>query len=287
MLQSTNFVKKKKKVGVVSQTLLVIFLLMLLFFTLFPVIITFLLSVKPNADYLTKSIWALPSSWQMSNYSSAFFSMLPAMLNTLWIDVVSTVAVALLSTFVAYVFSRKNFPGKSVLFMLIILPMLVPAVVSLTPQYLNIVNLGLMGSPLALILPYLAGNQIASIFLYRTFMGQQPAELYEAAQLDGAGNFRAYFSVCLPLTVPIMMVQSVAIFGAIYNDYLWPLMMFVGNRSHSTLMPLLTELASQVGQTARGASYALYLLSGIPLVFTTIVSLKFFINGEFAAGLKL
>lgn len=246
-----------------------------------------MLSVKPNADYLTKSLWALPSKFQWSNYSSAFTSILPNMLQTIWIDLVSTVAVALLSSFVAYVFTRKRFPGRNVLFMLVILPMLVPSVVSLTPQYLNIVNLHLIGNPLSLILPYIAGNQIASIFLYRTFMSQQPAELYEAAQLDGAGNFRTYMSVCLPLSIPIMMVQSVSIFAAIYNDYLWPLMMFVGNSDRSTLMPRLTELAAQVALTQKGASYALYLLSGIPLVFTTVISLKFFINGEFAAGLKL
>ena len=279
--------KKRGIESAAAQTVLVFFLLILLFLALFPVLVTFLLSVKPNVDFLTRNIWALPSRWQMSNYSSAFLGILPSMANTLWIDLVSTLAVALLSTFVAYIFTRKRFPGRNVLFLLIILPMLVPGVVSLTPQYLNIVNLGLMGSPWALILPYVAGNQIASIFLYRTFMGQQPPDLYEAAQIDGAGDFRMFFSLCLPLSVPIMMVQSVAIFAAIYNDYLWPLMIFVGNRGHSTLMPLLTELAAQVGQTAKGASYALYLLSGIPLVFTTVISLKFFVNGEFAAGLKL
>ena len=283
-----NAVFRKKGIeGTVAQTVLVLFLLILLFLALFPVLVTFLLSVKPNSDFLTRNIWAFPSRWQFSNYSSAFLEILPSMVNTLWIDLVSTVAVAFLSTFVAYLFTRKKFPAKNILFMLIILPMLVPGVVSLTPQYLNIVNLGLMGSPWALILPYIAGNQIASIFLYRTFMGQQPPDLYEAAQLDGAGDFRMFWSLCLPLSVPIMMVQSVAIFSAIYNDYLWPLMIFVGNRDNSTLMPLLTELASQVGQSAKGASYALYLLSGIPLVFTTVISLKFFVNGEFAAGLKL
>lgn len=178
-------------------------------------------------------------------------------------------------------------PGKNVLFMLIIIPMLVPSVVSLTPQYLNIVNLNLIGSWWALFIPYVAGNQIASIFLYRTFMAQQPRDLYEAAAIDGAGVCRAYISICLPLSVPIMMVQSVAIFAAIYNDYLWPLMIFVDNAKKSTLMPQLTELAASVRTTAKGSAYALYLLSGIPLVFTTVISLKFFINGDFAAGLKL
>ena len=64
-------------------------------------------------------------------------------------------------------------------------------------------------------------------------------------------------------------------------------MIFVDNAKKSTLMPQLTELAASVRTTSKGSAYALYLLSGIPLVFTTVISLKFFINGDFAAGLKL
>lgn len=282
--------KKMRKTGIegpVQQTILITFLVILLVFALFPVFITFMLSVKPNVDFIEKSIWAFPSKWQWSNYSTAFVSITGNMLNTIIIDFIATVATAFLSTFVSYIFVRKKFFGKNLLFMLIIFPMLVPSVVSLTPQYLNIVKLNLIGSWWALLIPYVAGNQIASIFLYRTFMSQQPSDLYEAASIDGAGSFRTYFSVCLPLSVPIMMVQSVAIFAAIYNDYLWPLMIFVGNAKKSTLMPQLTELAARVRTTSKGSAYALYLLSGIPLVFTTIISLKFFINGEFAAGLKI
>jgi ABC-type glycerol-3-phosphate transport system permease component len=273
--------------GPVAQTFLIIYLSLMTLLALTPVLVTLMLSLKPNADFLTKNIWALPTKWQFSNYKSAFSSVWQNMFNTLVIDLVSTVGVALLSSYVAYVFVRKTFAGKNVLFFLVILPMLVPSVVSLTPQYLNIVKLNLIGSWWGLIIPYLAGNQIASIFLYRVFMGQQPADLYEAAAIDGAGMIRSYLSICLPLSVSIIMVQSVAIFAAIYNDYLWPLMIFVGNSTKSTLMPVLTELAARVSQNEKGASYALYMVSGIPLIFSTIASVKFVIGGDFAAGLKL
>lgn len=145
---------------------------------------------------------------------------------TLFIDLVSVFAMTMISTFTAYIFVRKRFPGRNILFYLIILPMLVPGVVSLTPQYLTIVKMGLLGSWWSLILPYVAGNQIASVFLFRTFMAQQPNDIYEAAEIDGAGDFRMYFSLSLPLTFGIIMVQVISIFSAIYNDYLWPLMMF-------------------------------------------------------------
>lgn len=281
--------------GVVAQSVIIFYLVLMVFFTLLPVIITVILSLKTEQDISTGSLWSLPKVIQWENYSSAIVKALPNMGITLFIDIVSVVAMTLLSAFSAYIFVRKRFPGRNFLFYLVILPMLVPGVVSLTPQYLNIVQMNLLGSWFAVILPYIAGNQIASIFLFRTFMTQQPADIYEAAEIDGAGDFRTFFSLALPLTFGIIMVQGVAIFSAIYNDYLWPLMIFMNNPEHGTLMPALKDLATRASEAilsnglmaGRGATYALYLVSGIPLVISTVIGLKFFIDGEFASGLKL
>lgn len=281
--------------GAVAQSVIISYLVLMVFFTLLPVIITVILSLKTEQDISTGSLWSLPKVIQWENYSSAIVKALPNMGITLFIDIVSVVAMTLLSAFSAYIFVRKRFPGRNFLFYLVILPMLVPGVVSLTPQYLNIVQMNLLGSWFAVILPYIAGNQIASIFLFRTFMSQQPADIYEAAEIDGAGDFRTFFSLALPLTFGIIMVQGVAIFSAIYNDYLWPLMIFMNNPEHGTLMPALKDLATRASEAilsnglmaGRGATYALYLVSGIPLVISTVIGLKFFIDGEFASGLKL
>ena len=281
--------------GAVAQSLLIFYLALMLFFTLLPVIITVILSLKSEQDISTGSLWSLPSRIQWENYSSAIVEALPNMGITIFIALVSVVSMTLLSAFAAYIFVRKRFPGRNFLFYLVILPMLVPGVVSLTPQYLNIVQMNLLGSWFAVILPYIAGNQIASIFLFRTFMAQQPADIYEAAEIDGSGDIRTYFSLCLPMTFGIIMVQGVSIFSAIYNDYLWPLMIFMNNPEHGTLMPALKDLATKASEAllsdgtiaGRGATYALYLVSGIPLVVTTVIGLKFFIDGEFASGLKL
>lgn len=281
--------------GIIAQTVIIVYLTVMVFFTLLPVIITVILSLKTEQDISTGSLWSLPTSIQWENYSSAIVEVLPNMGITLFIDLFSVVVMTLISTFAAYIFVRKRFPGRNFLFFLVILPMLVPGVVSLTPQYLNIVKMNLLGSWFAVILPYIAGNQIASIFLFRTFMSQQPADIYEAAEIDGSGDMRTYFSLCLPMTFGIIMVQGVSIFSAIYNDYLWPLMIFMNNPEHGTLMPVLKDLSTKASEAildnglmaGRGATYALYLVSGIPLVLSTVIGLKFFIDGEFASGLKL
>ena len=283
--------------GLTAQIILIATLSVIVLLTLMPVLITLGLSLKTERDISIGSLWSLPTTIQWENYSFAFQAVLPNMGITLFIDIVSVLAMTMISSFTAYIFVRKRFPGRNLLFYLVILPMLVPGVVSLTPQYLNIIEMNLLGSWGAVILPYVAGNQIASVFLFRTFMAQQPADLYEAAEIDGAGDFRMYLSISLPLAFGIIMVQAVSIFSAIYNDYLWPLMIFMHNPEHGTLMPVLKDLATQASQmilpgtenimAGRGATYALYLVSGVPLVISTIVGLKFFIDGEFASGMKL
>ena len=277
--------RKRGIEGPAAQTVLIILLLILLFLTLLPVLITFVMSFKDASDITSNSVWALPQNgWHFSNYASALSDTYTYMINTIIITLISVVATMLLSCYIAFLFVRKHFAGKNVLFFLIIIPMLVPSVVTLSPTYITVLGLGLDGTWLALILPYIAGNQIASIFLLRTFIGQHPADLYEAGEIDGAGVFRQFFSICLPLAVPIMMVQGVSIFEI--TLILWPQLIFLDDSVQhlSTLMPRLKQLAqSAVG----GATYAIYLVSGIPLVITTVISLKFFISGEFAAGLKL
>lgn len=273
--------------GRAAQTVLIVSLLIALVLTLLPVILTIFLSFKDQNDMTSSSIWSLPQNgWHFENYASAFTGTMRYMFNTLAIVFISVFVTMLLSCYVAYLFVRKEFAGKNVLFFLIILPMLVPSVVLLSPTFLTIIKLNLNGSWWGLILPYIAGNQIATIFLLRTFIGQQPADLYEAAAIDGGGVFRMFFSICLPLSVPIMMVQGVSIFAAMYNDYLFPQLIFLkaDSKPLSTLMPMLRQISDSA---QGGEKYAVYLVSGIPLIITTIVSLKFFISGEFAAGLKL
>lgn len=272
--------------GPVAQTVLAILILVILALTVLPVLITLIMSVKSTQDIMAYPIWTFPKSgWYFSNYASAFAEIWLQMINTVVIDLISTVVTLIMSCFIAFLFERYQFGGKNVLFFLIFAPMMVPGVILLSPTYIVVdgwLNLG--GNWLGLILPYVAGNQIASIFLLRVFMRQQPASLYEAAQLDGANVPQIFLSICLPLSVPIMMIQGISIFAAMYNDYLWPLLLFQKNLSSGVLMPYLRSI---VVNYAQGIQYAMYLVSGIPLIITTIISIKFFVSGDFASGMKL
>ena len=277
--------RKKGINGVAAQSVLIVLLAIILFLTLLPVFITVIMSLKTPQDITAYPIWTFPQSgWAFTNYGSAFNALSVPMLNTLIIDVVSTVTVMLMSCYVAFLFQWFSFKGKRILFLLFIAPMLMPSVILLSPTFIVIKKLGLDASWFGLILPYLAGNQISAVFMLRVFMGQHPKSLYEAAQIDGANKFSLFVYVCLPLAVPIMMVQGIGIFAAIYNDYLWPQLLFANDLSKGTLMPYLKSIAFNFSQ---GVQYAIDLVAGIPLIVSTVISIKFFVTGDYASGMKL
>ena len=293
MLESAIFVKRRSALfkrkgidGIIAQAVLVLCLAIVLLLTMLPLLVTLVMSVKTPQDITQYPMWTLPTSgWMFSNYANALNVLIKPMLNTVIIDLVSTVVTLFISCFVAYLFEKKKFPGRKFLFLVFIAPMLVPSVVVLSPTYIVVAQwLHLKDNWLGLILPYIAGNQIASVFLLRTFMSQQPDSLYEAAKLDGASTFKVFMHICLPLSVPIMMVQGINIFAAIYNDYLWPQLLFQADLTKGVLMPYLRSVVASFTQ---GVQYAMYLVAGIPLIITTIISIKFFVNGDFASGMKL
>ena len=250
-----------------------------------PIVITFLYSLKLPYEHMM-SIWRWPSDPQWGYYGEAFHGIWGNMFNSLIVCVVTTIGVVFFSSATAYVFSRHHFFGKEVLFSLVLALMMVPSVLTMTPSYLTVLKLGLFNTRWALILPGIAGGQVGAIFLFRTFFSQQPASLFESATLDGANDLVLYAKITLPLAVPVLIIQGLGTFSLMYNDFLWPTLV-VRNDAIQTLMPRLKYLAESVNMTKPGVAYAMYLLAGVPLAITSLIGLKYFINGDFASGMKL
>ena len=277
--------KKHGIEGAVAQTLLYISLSIIILLVLMPLVITFLYSLKLPYEHMM-DIWRMPYDPQWGNYVEAFQGIWGNMFNSLLVCVVTTVGVVFLRSGSAYVFSRHRFFGREVLFSLVLALMMVPAVLTMTPSYLTILNLGLFDTRWALILPGIAGGQVGAIFLFRTFFTQQPASLFESATLDGANDIVMYSRITLPLAIPVLIIQGLGTFSLMYNDFLWPTLV-VRTDSIQTLMPRLKYLAESVNKINPGVAYAMYLLAGIPLAITSLIGLRYFINGDFASGMKL
>lgn len=282
-----NKIKHKGIEGFWGQISIYTIMAVVVILVMLPLLVTVLNSLKTNYELL-KGVWVLPKTPQWQNWTVALSNMSLNMINSIVVGLMVTALTLLLGTVSAFVFVRFKFFGKNVIFAFIIALMVIPGVISLTPSYLLILNLNIQNTWLALIFPYVAGGQVGAIFLFRTFMSQQPEELFEAARIDGASALVMYISLAIPLSIPIIAIQAVGSFGAIYNDFLWPSLV-ISDQSKQLLMPILrTMTSSVVSQSDKaGVMDAMFLLSGVPLVFTTVFGLKYFINGDFASGLKL
>lgn len=285
--KASKKMRKTGRKGPVAQTIFHIYLWSTVFLVLLPLAMTILFSLKGLKDF-DRGFWALPAVPMFSNYSYGFFKVIPNMLNSIAVCLACSFLVVLLGSYVAYLFARRDFYGKNLLFMLIIALMMVPGVLTMTPRYILMQELGLRNTWWSLILPWVSSTQVGAIFMLRTFMGGHPKELYESVKIDGGGDFSQYFYIAVPLSIPIVIIQFINTFTSTYNDYAWSLLM-IDVQEMQLLMPVLKTLIFEATQTTGnpGITYAMYLISGIPLAITTAVGMKFFINGDFASGLKL
>lgn len=279
--------RKKGIKSLSAQIIINVYVWVTVLLVIFPLVMTLLFSVKGINDF-DKSFWAFPEKIMWSNYSYGFSKVTKNMLNSVLVGIIVTFATLAVASFISYVFVRKEFYGRTVLLTVLIALMMIPSVISLTPRYLLVQELGMKNTWWALILPWTAGNLVGAVFLFTTFMRQQPKELYESATLDGAGDFSTYFYLCLPLSIPVLMIKLVGVFSGCYNEYLWSLLV-IDTPGKQMLMPELKALTFEATQETgnQGITYAMYLISGIPLIFSSAIGLKFFINGDFASGLKL
>lgn len=272
------------------QTFIYIWVTFCVLFTLFPVFITLVNAAKSDIEIKT-SIFAFANASTFFNSLSHNFSLAwSAVSGPFWRSIIISLLGAIvdcaMGAILAYVFVYKEFYFKEGIFMIFIAVLLLPSIMGmpiLVPFVQNTLNLG--DTYIGYLLPNWAGGQVAALFLLRTFFGQQPKSLYESAQVEGANDVQIFFRITIPLALPIILYHFIGTFAALYNDYLWASLIF---SSKMTLMPTIHSMTAYfTGQSETGAMYAMYVISSIPLIITTALSMHFFKSGDFAAGLKL
>lgn len=261
-----------------------------LIFAMIPLAITLLNSTKDNYSII-ENIFAMPELQSMfrdiaANYTSASKEIMLPMGRSIFIAIVGSVGNVAIGTILAYIFSRKDFPGKEFIFTLYIAIMLVPSIMGM-PVLVNFMSnvLHLKDSYFGYWLPTWGGGQAATLFLFRTFFQQQPLSIYESAEVEGGKDYQILWHISIPLAKPILMLQFVNGFSSQYNDYLWPSLIF---NDKKPLMVMMKSLDLQFRNSGNnGALYAMYIIAAIPLLINTCLNLKEFKSGDFAAGLKL
>lgn len=187
--------------------------------------------------------------------------------NSLVVSILGTAVVVFLSSLSGYAFARLEFPGKSFLFSLLLFSLMIPAAITLIPSFLLLRDLKLLNTYHAIWWP--AAAQVTGIFLMRQHFYAIPADIEDAARIDGAGRFRTYWQVCVPMVAGSMVALFIFTFLGLWNDLFWPLIV-LGEREVYTL-PVGLVFIQQGSYIQRGLAYAGAFIASAPvLVFYAI-----------------
>ena len=188
----------------------------------------------------------LPSPWVVSNYTDVLTSptFWRQLANSTLIAAVSTIVVVLFSALAAFVFARRAFPGRELIYTLFTLGLLFPSAVAILPLFILVRSLGLLDNPLGLALPEAAFGLPLTIVILRPFFRSIPQELEDAAAIDGCGSFGFFWHVLLPLSRPILSTVAVLAIVASWNQFLLPLVM-ISSEPNWTLPLGVTNFSTQ------------------------------------------
>lgn len=216
--------------------------------------------------------------------------------NSAFVATSVTVLQLFFNSLAAYVFAKRRFPGRDAIFMLFLATMMIPGQVTLVPNFLVLKHIpffgendafgngghGMLNSYWGLILPGVVSA--FGIFLLRQYMQSIPDELLDAARIDGANEFRIFWSVVLPLCTPALAATAIFTFQGAWEDFLWPLII-ISDNDHTTA-PLGLALFVVKNRTSWNLLFAGSVIATLPMIIVFIIFQRKFIQGISLAGLK-
>ncbi|MCU7724279.1 carbohydrate ABC transporter permease [Actinoplanes sp. KI2] len=253
--------------------------------TVMPFVWMLLGSVKPEGEILNDPGGWLPHSPTFGNYRQWFVDLHIGTYfrNSAIVAVVTVLGNLLFCSMVGYAMAKLDFPGKRTLFALVMVTLMVPGVVTFVPLFVVVAKLHLINTYAGLILPFLTAP--IGVFLMRQFIRSIPDSLIEAARIDGAGEFRIFARIVLPLSGPPLATLGILTFLASWNNFLWPLVV-AQNQDRYTL-PVALSLYS-TGEQA--TNYGLLLAGSVmviaPIVAAFIALQRWFVQGVATTGIK-
>ncbi|TPQ16196.1 carbohydrate ABC transporter permease [Streptomyces sporangiiformans] len=250
--------------------------------SMFPFYWLVVMASGTNQDILDYPPKLVPGTQLLHNMGEvidriAFFN---SLFNTVVVAVTGTVLVLFFDSLAAFAFAKYEFPAKKFLFGTLMATYMIPAQLSLVPQFVTMAHFGWAGTLKALIIPG-AANAFGIFWLRQYAQNSLPDELLDAGRIDGAGFFRLYRTVALPLFRPALAFLGIFTFISIWNDYIWPLVVMV-NPDRLTLQVALANLS-----VAYNTNYAVVmagaLMSVVPLIVVFLLGARHFLR-DLAAG---
>jgi multiple sugar transport system permease protein len=253
--------------------------------TVMPFVWMLLGSIKPDGEILADPGGWLPHSATLANYRQWFESLhiTTYFTNSAIVAVLTVLGNLVFCSMVGYAMAKLEFTGKRLLFGLVMITLMVPGVVTFVPLFVVVAKLHLINTYAGLILPFLTSP--TGVFLMRQFIRSIPDSLIEAARIDGAGEFRIFARIVLPLSGPPLATLSILTFLASWNNFLWPLVV-AQNQDRYTLPVALSLYASGEQATDYGLLLAGSVMVITPIVAAFIALQRWFVQGVATTGIK-
>jgi multiple sugar transport system permease protein len=245
-------------------------------------------SFKPAKEVMTKEIEWFPRHVVLDNYKKVFeYPVVRWAWNSLVVATTSTALGVLFGAMAGFALARLNFPGKNVLFAILIASLMIPAEMTIVPMFVGFLKVGLSNSYIALILPTLAN--VFSVYIFRQFFLGLPPELEDAAAMDGASRFGVFWRIALPLARSPMIAASILLFTLNWNSFLWPLLIIFEDRMKT--MPVgIAAFTPVIGTHTQlegfGIAMAAVTLLSLPSLLLFLLLQRFFIEGISRTGIK-
>ena len=279
-------VRKSRKKLSIGMIVVYIILIAWAVITIFPFVWVVVNSFKPSAEVL-RSSFSLPQEFTLMNYENAFsrLNVLNAYKNSFLISGCVTIGVMVLSALMSFGMTRYRFRGKELIRSLIVASLMFPAFATIIPVYKMIIQWGLLGKPIAVILPQIAGNLSFATIVMIGFMQTIPLEMEEAAYMEGANVFQVFVRIIVPLCRSSLATVAIFSFLWSYNDLFVQKIMIAGHRQYYPVCTLLEEISSKYG-TDFGLMAASVTIIVIPVMLVYILLQKNIIKGLTAGAVK-
>ncbi len=267
-----------------NQTIILALLSVLLFLTFIPIFYLVFLALKDNGQIYGR-FWALPNPVRWENFILGWDVISRPILNSVFASSTATLGNIVFAGLSGYAFARHKFPGKEIIYTAILMLLMIPPILMLIPEFVLMGSLGLLNTLWAVIFPWMAGGQVFSLLLFRTFFASLPEDYFDAARIDGASELRVFWHIAIPLSKPIIITVAIIRLVTTYNQFMRPLIM-ISDPNKQVVAVAVTQFTSDIGSTDLGPQMAAYIVAAIPLIIFFSFGMRYYISGLTSGGIR-
>lgn len=268
----------------IKKSILYIILIIMCILTLAPLVWMISASLMPTGQANTYPPKFIPAKVTFVHYINLFtrLNLLRYFMNSTIVSLAVTFISLFVNSMAGFAFAKYRFPGRDRIFKLLLAAMIIPGQVTMLPLFLMLNRMGLINTYWGIIIPGMAS--IFGIFLIRQYIFSIPDSLIEAARMDGASDFRIYWSVILPLCKPILVTLIIFSFMGSWNDFLWPLIVM----TRDSMYTLPVALANLMGEHAQDIELMMAgsVLTILPVLVVFMALQKYYIKGIMMGSVK-